>query len=73
MQRVLIVIADADVRVRSLERYFLEEAGLEVDFADDGESGLERARERHPQIVITDVLLPKMDGLSVCRALETRG
>ena len=71
LARALIMIADQDIHVRGLERYFLEEAGFEVDFADDGEAGLERARVRQPQIVITEILLPRMDGLSVCRALKS--
>ena len=57
--------------MKRLERYFLEKAGFEVDFASDGEDGLERARARRPLTLITEVLLPKKDGLSVCRAIKS--
>lgn len=74
---VLILVADEDPHVKRLERYFLESAGFQVELVNDGEEGLERARSRLPRIVITEILLPKRDGLSVCRALKadplTRG
>lgn len=75
--RALILVADADPHVRRLERYFLESAGFDVEVVADGELGLERARARRPVIVVMELLLPKKDGLSICRALkadpETRG
>ena len=66
----LIVVAEPDAHVRRLQRYFLESGGFEVEFAFDGEEGLERARQRHPSILVTEILLRKKDGLSVCRALK---
>lgn len=68
--RALILVAEPDQHVRRLQRYFLESAGYDVEFAGDGEAGLARARECHPVIVITEILLPKRDGLSVTRALK---
>lgn len=69
--RVLILVTDPDPHVKSLQRYFLENAGFDVELAADGEEGLERARSRHPLIVVSEILLPKKDGLSVCRALKS--
>lgn len=69
--RALILVAEQDPHVKRLERYFLENAGFDVEFASDGEEGLERARSRRPLIVITEILLAKKDGLSVCRALKS--
>lgn len=75
--RALILVADPDPHVQRLERYFLEGAGFDVELVPDGEAGLERARARRPVILVTELLLPKRDGLSVCRALksdpQTRG
>lgn len=68
--RALILVADPDQHVQRLERYFLESAGFDVELASDGEAGLERARSRRPVILVTELLLPKKDGLSVCRALK---
>lgn len=69
-ERALIVVAEPDHHVTRLQRYFLEKAGYEVDVVDDGERGLERALTRRPRIVITEILLPKLDGLSLCRAIK---
>ncbi|MFW6031514.1 MAG: response regulator transcription factor [Myxococcota bacterium] len=69
--RALILVVERDPHVRTLERYFLEKAGYRVDFADDGVQGLELARAVQPHILISEILVPKMDGLSVCRALKS--
>jgi DNA-binding response OmpR family regulator len=66
----LILVADQDPHIERLERYFLENAGFDVEFVQDGETGLARARTDRPAIVITELLLAKKDGLSVCRALK---
>jgi CheY-like chemotaxis protein len=42
-----------------------------VDFAGDGVEALELVRGRRPDIVITEILVPKLDGLSVCRAIKS--
>ncbi len=68
--RALILVADQDPHIERLERYFLENAGFDVEFVQDGETGLARARTDRPAIVITELLLAKKDGLSVCRALK---
>ena len=75
--RALILAVERDPHVRELETYFLNEAGFAVEFTEDGFSALERARQLRPAIVITEVLVPKLDGLALCRRLkedpETRG
>jgi two-component system response regulator MprA len=53
-----------------LESYFLNEAGFSVDFAADGLTALERARTIRPDIIITEVLVPKLDGLALCRIVK---
>jgi CheY-like chemotaxis protein len=57
--------------VQRLERFFLEQAGYVVEFVADGVTALERARELHPQIVVTEILVPRLDGLSLCRTLKS--
>jgi len=71
--QALILVVERDPHVRALERYFLEQAGFAVEFSADGRMGLERARELRPDIVISEILVPGMDGLSVCRALKSDG
>ncbi len=66
----LILIAERDQQVRKLQEYFLAEAGFEVTFADDGEAAFERARVTIPALVVTEILIPKLDGLSLCRRVR---
>jgi len=65
-----VLIAERDQNVRALQRVFLERAGLLVEFADDGLSALERARSAPPGLVVTEILVPKLDGLTLCRRLR---
>jgi len=68
--RALILVVERDPHIMKLERFFLESAGFRVEFADDGMHGLERARSLVPRILITEIMLPGMDGLKVCRSLK---
>jgi two-component system response regulator MprA len=69
--RALILVVERDPHVRALERYFLERAGYAVEFADNGDKGLELARALKPDILIAEILVPGLDGLSVCKALKS--
>ena len=69
-RRALILVVERDPHVRALERYFLEEAGFTVDFVADGRAALERARASDAAILVSEILVPGLDGLSVCRALK---
>jgi two-component system alkaline phosphatase synthesis response regulator PhoP len=66
----LVLIAERDKHVRELESYFLVGAGFAVEFADDGQAALAQARLVGPALVITEILLPKIDGLTLCRHLR---
>ena len=65
---MLLVEDEADVV--DLLRYNLNKAGFSVLVADDGLTGLEIARENRPDIIVLDLMLPGMDGYSVCKALK---
>src|SRR6266568_4033946 len=65
--RVLVV--DDEMVTEVVGRY-LEREGFEVALAADGEEALRLAREQSPDLVILDLMLPKIDGLEVCRALR---
>jgi DNA-binding response OmpR family regulator len=66
--RVLVV--DDDATVRDVIGRYLGDAGYRVDLAADGPTGLRAARERNPDAVILDLMLPGLSGLDVCRALR---
>ena len=68
--RALILVVERDPQIRELESYFLNEAGFAVEFAGDGLAALALARELRPDIIITEVLVPKLDGLALCRAIK---
>ena len=69
-ERALILAVERDPHVRELEEHFLQQAGFDVEFAVDGQDALDRVRVRPPRIVITEILLPKLDGLALCRKLK---
>ena len=67
-QKVLI-IEDEENLLEAL-RYSLEREGFSVLTATDGEGGLQLAREGVPDLILLDVMLPRLDGLEVCRILR---
>lgn len=69
-ERPVILIAERDQNVRELQQFFLDGAGYAVEFADDGEAALERARSAPPALLVTEILIPKLDGLALCRRLR---
>jgi adenylate cyclase len=52
-------------------RMRLEANGYEVATAADGEEGLAKARELTPDLILLDIMMPKMDGIDVCRHLKS--
>ena len=70
-QRALILVVERNPIVQRLERFFLEQAGFTVEFTEDGVAALARAQELKPRIVVTEILVPKLDGLSLCRTLKS--
>ena len=69
--RPRVVIADDDPDIRRLVEMTVTNAGCDVTVASDGEEALERVRESKPDLVILDVLMPRMDGWEVARALKS--
>jgi two-component system response regulator MprA len=68
--QAILLIVERDPHVRELERFFLTDAGFEVHFVSDGLAALELARKLTPQILVTDVIVPKLDGLALCRTIK---
>jgi two-component system OmpR family response regulator len=65
-----ILVVDDDPRLRELVRYTLARAGFTVREAADGREALAAVRARAPDLVVLDVLMPELDGISVCRHLR---
>ena len=68
MARVLVV-DDEKLIVKGI-RFSLEQDGMEVDCAYDGEEAIELAKKTEYDIVLLDVMLPKMDGFEVCQRIR---
>lgn len=66
-----VVVIDDDRDLRELIKITLEfTAGWEVVTAANGREGIEAVRERAPDVVVVDLMMPEMDGYAVCRCLK---
>ncbi len=68
--KLLVLVVDDDPVMRALVRKVVEKAGHEVIEAQDGKSGLDKALELRPQMMIVDWLMPEMDGMALTRTLR---
>ncbi len=68
--KAIILVVERDPHVRELESHFLDQAGYTVAFEQDGNIALAQARKIVPDIIITEILVPKLDGLALCRQLK---
>ena len=69
MEKKVLVVDDERLIVKGI-RFSLEQEGMEVDTAFDGEEAIEKAREKDYDIILLDIMLPKLDGLQVCQQIR---
>ncbi len=69
MGRKVLVVDDEKLIVKGI-RFSLEQDGMEVDCAYDGEDALEKAKANKYDIILLDLMLPRMDGLEVCQQIR---
>ncbi len=69
-QKSVLIVDDQDDE-RTIQRTLLEHLGYFVREASDGETALSLAREAPPDLILLDVAMPRMDGITVCRTLRT--
>ena len=67
---VRILIVDDEPPIVDMLAYNLQRANYEVIIARDGQEALDTARQEEPDLIILDLMLPRLDGLEVCRALR---
>ena len=68
-----ILVVDDDANICELLRLYLTKEGYQVTTAGDGEEGLEKFNQIKPDMVLLDVMMPRMDGLEVCRRIRKAG
>lgn len=70
MKRVLII--EDDAKIADLVGIHLKDLDCSLDHAEDGEEGLQRALSEHYDLIILDLMLPKLDGLEVCKRIRAK-
>lgn len=70
MSRILIV--EDEVAIADLEKDYLELSGFEVEIANDGATGLERALNEDYDLFILDLMLPEVDGFELCKRIREK-
>ena len=69
MRRTVLIVED-DARIAAWVKVYFERAGFSAEIARDGESGLDLARSLTPDLIILDLMLPRLDGVELCRILR---
>jgi CheY-like chemotaxis protein len=69
-EAIRILVIDDDATVRTLARVILETAGYHVQEAADGSVGISHYRQLRPDLVITDIMMPEMEGFETILALR---
>ena len=70
MSKQSILIIEDERPILDILQYNLEKEGFEVITASDGQDGLRKAQNLHPDMVLLDLMLPVMDGIQICRELR---
>jgi DNA-binding response OmpR family regulator len=65
-----VLVVDDDPVIADLVAFRLGRLGLQVSVESDGEAGLAAARQLHPDLVVLDWMMPRMNGLEMCAALR---
>ena len=66
-----ILIVDDEPYIQRSLSFVLRKEGFEVEIASNGEEGLEKARTLRPKIIFLDVMMPRLNGFSACRAIKS--
>ena len=72
LKKVLIVEDDKDFR-SILEQSFIDQNDIQVIVAGDGEEGLAFAEKEHPDLIMMDIQMPKMDGITAAKEIKDNG
>jgi two-component system alkaline phosphatase synthesis response regulator PhoP len=70
MNKGKILVVDDEVYILHILDFSLNAEGYEVITAEDGEQAIEKAKQEEPDLVVLDVMMPKVDGYEACRKLK---
>jgi len=71
MNSMHILLVEDEPNIREVEYLYLKQAGWEVSEAEDGEQALSLWKATHPDLIVLDLNLPKLDGIAVCREIRS--
>lgn len=69
MSRVVLAVDDSQT-IRDMLRFAMNDAGIDATFAEDGLQGLEKLKGLSPDVIITDINMPRMDGFGFIEAVR---
>ena len=67
-----VLVVEDEQEIRELIRDYLEVEGFEVAMAEDGEEGLNKFKSYDPDIIVLDIMLPKIDGMEICKTIRNK-
>lgn len=67
----VVVVADDEPQIANLVKFKLEKSGYDVAWAENGVQALEKIKEKRPDLVILDVMMPMMDGFEVLKKMKS--
>lgn len=68
--KLALIVGERTAIIQRVEKFFVE-GGLSVEFYSDGQAALQRAQESLPEMVVSEILVPSLDGLGLCQALKS--
>lgn len=66
-----VLLIEDELFIRDLYEHILKEAGIGVEVADDGEQGLQKAKNKGISLILLDIMLPKLNGIEVLKILKS--
>lgn len=70
METYTILIVDDESDILELLQYNIEREGYKVILASDGEEAVRKAKKHRPDLILLDIMMPKLDGIEVCRQIK---
>jgi DNA-binding response OmpR family regulator len=70
MKKGKVLVVDDEVNITQILEFSIGSEGFEVITAQNGEEAIERARREQPDLIILDIMMPKIDGYEACRILK---